>query len=90
MSRSEVLFHLFELLNYTKRINADDLNGTHGELYNKIMDRYEMLYNRKTCHVYAKQCAIIGVLSDYLVENVEKIDEPTCIKCGGCKKFTGR
>jgi len=90
MSRSETMFHLFELLNSPIRVNREKLVGNHGELYNKIMDRYEMLYNKKTCHVYAKQCAIIGVLSEYLNENVEKIDEPTCVKCGGCKRFTGR
>jgi len=88
-SKSEILYHLFELIHSPLNNKDKVARGEFGELYNKIKDKHAELYNRKACSVYAQQCAIIGVLAEYLGENVEKVDYPTCAKCGACKRFTG-
>ena len=89
-SRSEILYHLFELLHSPIKFDESKVSGEHVELYNKIKEKHAELYNRKACHVYARQCAIIGILAEYLCEKVEKVTNPTCVKCGGCRRFTGR
>ena len=89
-SKSEILYHLFEALHSPIRVDESKLHGDICALYNKIKEKHAELYNRKACTVYARQCAIIGVLAEYLCEKVEKVDYPTCAKCGGCKRFTGR
>lgn len=90
VSRAEILYHLFELVHSNTNVKRETLTGEHGELYNRIMDKYETLYASKACAQYSMQCAIIGVLAEYMGEEVKSIEYPTCVQCGGCKRFLRR